>query len=475
MKTIFFWLFLLVSWVSMTQIVEIPDPILKARLVNYNQQGVIIDTNADGEIQVSEAEALTGLLQLSGWGFSDATGIEAFINITELRIGANNLTSIDVSSLAVLETLLVSDNLLESLDVSANTNLEFLLASENNLTSFSATPSLRILGVYENPLSTLDLENALGLRLLECNNTQLSVLELPNSSNLATIYAEESQITEVIIPPNNSIFTLDLGGNPLREIDLINATSLQNLGLWGTELSIVDVRNNLDLKRLRLFDIGFFDLKLNPDNVIESFMISDNDFEFFDFSKVPFVKDLQVHGTPMQFIDLSQNPNICRFLAYNNPNLERINLQNGNNTQIEDGGICQVLINGVPTAFPTRLDVTNSPNLAVMCVDDVSYAIENFEDVPTGMTFTEDCSLGVDSQVLQQIVLSPNPTSGIIHLSHTESAESAVLYSFTGQVLARYDKDALQTPIDISQTQAGVYLLQIQSLNQSQAFQIVKQ
>ena len=43
------------------QIVNIPDLVFKQRLISNG-----IDTNADGEIQVAEAQAITGSLQLSG-------------------------------------------------------------------------------------------------------------------------------------------------------------------------------------------------------------------------------------------------------------------------------------------------------------------------------------------------------------------------------------------------------------------------
>ncbi len=42
------------------QIVTIPDPDFKMRLVNHSNP--VIDTNGDGEIQVSEAEVTTQIL-----------------------------------------------------------------------------------------------------------------------------------------------------------------------------------------------------------------------------------------------------------------------------------------------------------------------------------------------------------------------------------------------------------------------------
>ena len=49
-KYLFIIIVLLIASVSKAQIVNIPDPIFKAELINAG-----VDTNGDGEIQVSEA------------------------------------------------------------------------------------------------------------------------------------------------------------------------------------------------------------------------------------------------------------------------------------------------------------------------------------------------------------------------------------------------------------------------------------
>jgi len=60
-------------------IVNIPDLTFKAYLV-FNPE---INTNGDTEIQVSEAEAFTGEIDVSQKNISDLTGIEAFVNIRD--------------------------------------------------------------------------------------------------------------------------------------------------------------------------------------------------------------------------------------------------------------------------------------------------------------------------------------------------------------------------------------------------------
>src|ERR1035437_3948000 len=75
------------------QNVVIPDANFKAALV----ADLSINTNGDGEIQVSEAEAFTGQIFVAYRNILDLTGIEAFTAITYLDCSSNSLSSLDVS------------------------------------------------------------------------------------------------------------------------------------------------------------------------------------------------------------------------------------------------------------------------------------------------------------------------------------------------------------------------------------------
>jgi len=62
------------------QNVSIPDANFKAALLGYSA----INTNGDTEIQVSEAVAFSGSINLHYLAISNLTGIEASVNITYL-------------------------------------------------------------------------------------------------------------------------------------------------------------------------------------------------------------------------------------------------------------------------------------------------------------------------------------------------------------------------------------------------------
>jgi len=104
------------------QNVTIPDVNFKTYLIANSS----INTNGDGEIQLSEATAYTQSVYCPSLGITDLTGIEAFTNITELYCGFNQLTSLDVSQNTALVYLYCYSNQLNCLNVKNGNNLNFI-------------------------------------------------------------------------------------------------------------------------------------------------------------------------------------------------------------------------------------------------------------------------------------------------------------------------------------------------------------
>lgn len=126
-----------------TSIVNIPDANFKAALLDHGvgikgDGEALIDTNRDGEICITEAQAYTGLISVYSKNISDLTGIEAFTSLTKLWCGYNSLTNIDVSNNTSLISLACSNNSLTSIDISKNTVLtEFICNNNQPLTSLN--------------------------------------------------------------------------------------------------------------------------------------------------------------------------------------------------------------------------------------------------------------------------------------------------------------------------------------------------
>ena len=194
MKKIYL-LFLFVTGLLQAQIVNIPDANFKAKLLaasslNYtastedinNTGGVTtytsIDTNNDGEIQVSEALAIkylnVGPYQTSNSNITSLIGIEVFLNLQALNCENGRLVNLDVSDLTNLKRLKCNGNFfLASLDVSNLTNLEYLDCSNNQLT-------------------ILNVSDATNIQYLNCSNNQLLSLDVSNLANLETLYCSNN-------------------------------------------------------------------------------------------------------------------------------------------------------------------------------------------------------------------------------------------------------------------------------------------
>jgi Leucine-rich repeat (LRR) protein len=158
-------LFFFITIFSRAQIINFPDANFKNKLLTVGYAcigesmdncffGGSIDSNNNGEIEVSEAEAVA-ILQLSSANISDLTGIEYFINLERLGCAYNNLTSIDLSALTSLKILRLMNNQLSSLNLAGLNQLEELSCQNNQLTS-------------------LDISEQTQLKLLLCEGNQIS-------------------------------------------------------------------------------------------------------------------------------------------------------------------------------------------------------------------------------------------------------------------------------------------------------------
>ena len=86
MKNIYVLFFFLICGFANAQIVNIPDPNFKNALITSNG----IDTNNDGEIQVTEAE-VANQIRVNDFGIVSMEGLEYFINITKLYCNKNQI------------------------------------------------------------------------------------------------------------------------------------------------------------------------------------------------------------------------------------------------------------------------------------------------------------------------------------------------------------------------------------------------
>jgi hypothetical protein len=214
------------------QNINIPDSVFKNALINSycvdtNLDGfgdMDADINDDGEIQVSEAEAVISL-RVNNRGINDLTGIEAFVNLEYLDCSQNSLGTIDISQNTKLKELNCKFSHLDNLDLLTNVNLEILVCKVNDLL-------------------TLNIDTLPNLEILNFSNNYVSNIDTSNNPLLEVLYADENDLTSLDISQNNNLKYLSLQGNQITSLDFINNPFLEILNLIGNQLININLSDN---------------------------------------------------------------------------------------------------------------------------------------------------------------------------------------------------------------------------------------
>jgi hypothetical protein len=245
-KTLISTIFTAIAALSLNaQIVNIPDANFKAYLLADPN----INTNADTEIQVSEAQAFTGISASitinSDLGISDLTGIEAFTGLSQLIIRNNSITTLNLSNNSALLFLFCEGNQLTSIDVSNCPLLQDFWCNNNQLTSINLTNNSALVTFFcsGNQLSNLNLSNKTSLTQVLCNHNELTSLNVNNCTSLINLDCQKNYLTSLDISSNLALNKLDCNRNLLTNLNLSVNISLNEFNCWTNELTILNVAN----------------------------------------------------------------------------------------------------------------------------------------------------------------------------------------------------------------------------------------
>lgn len=242
MKTILF-LFLAICVVnghwSHAQNVTIPDANFKAALLANNA----INTNADNEIQVTEATAFNGKLSVGSGNISNLTGIEEFTALTGLNCFINQISALNLASNTMLEYLNCGNNQLTSLNLNANVNLDTLICAGNQLTTLNLSINSQLVYLHcgNNQLLNLDLSGNPNLASLTCSGNNLVNLNVAACIDLTELDCSFNELTSLNISANDLLETLALSNNSISSIDCEGKTNLSSFIGSFNLLSILDL------------------------------------------------------------------------------------------------------------------------------------------------------------------------------------------------------------------------------------------
>lgn len=357
-----------------SQIINIPDSNLKGMLLNASPDNSIatnsshfaitIDTNGDGEIQVSEALQVYQL-QIDNANISDLTGIEYFTNLTNLNCSYNQLTSLGtVLSLPNLTDLYCNHNQFTTLDVSGITTLTQLACNNNSITSLTLNNNLTYLNCSNNPLGTLDVSALTDLVNLQCNSNSLSNLDVTNLINLQILHCKSNLLTSLNVSTLVNLDRLDFSGNSINTIDLSALVNLEYLTCSQNGLTSLDVSSSPDLIELQCNNNEITSLDVSALNDLKTLYIESNLLTTIDLTALNNLEHLICSHNLFSNLDINALTNL-EYLNYGNSGLGNIDVQN------------QVNLKALFTHFITELP-TNIENL------------QNLQSLTISMSETEE-------------------------------------------------------------------------------------
>jgi len=311
----------LVANFAQAQIVTIPDANFKACLLAHNP---VIDTNGDGEIQVTEAQAfnVTGRnrLNCAGKGITDLTGIEAFTGIIELRCEDNELTGLlDLSHNTTLVWLYCQNNELTGIDVS-NSNMQIIWCQNNKLTSLdlSNSPGLSVLYCQKNELTSLDVSNKPLLAYLDCSANKLTSLDVSDNTALMGLNCYENKLTSLDLTQNTALNVVYCYDNELTSLDLGNNTGLWLFSCYKNKLTSLDVTQNTGLLYLYCHQNELTQLDVTKNTALINFFCQTNKLTSLDVTKNTKLQRFVCQENKLSDLDVTQNKDLL--LLYCNDN-----------------------------------------------------------------------------------------------------------------------------------------------------------
>lgn len=350
MRKIYLIISLIMFAVSQAQIVNIPDANFKAKLLaadvtnsiastgsgNFNMK---IDTNNNGEIEVSEALQV-GTLRLYGGGISDITGIAAFANLGALEISGNSVTSVNLSSNTNLGQISFdAAPSISSLNITNCNNLNRVYLSNTSITSLDLQnrPNLKYLYVFNTPLTSLNVSGSTQIIELDVENTQLTSFDASNLQNVFAFYLRKNPLLSSINFTNANIELIDINKNNLSTVNIQNQSKLRMIDCGENHLTSLYAPGCPDMR------IIYCDY-----NLLTS----------LNTSIYPLLNSLYCNNNSIQSLDLSQNPEFNTINCTTN-GMSFLNLKNGKNQLNNSTGI------------------TYNPNLVICCDESELAIIQN--------------------------------------------------------------------------------------------------
>lgn len=456
------------------QTTPIPDANFEQFLFD---QGV--DTNGiNGNILDTDAQAVTAL-NVTRNDITDFTGLEAFVNLVTLNAGTNQVPTLPLTTLTLLEELRFARNtalttldltqntalrvlafnndaappILSVLDLSQNINLENLnIRTVRSITSLILPATSTLVDIYVANLSvpTIDLSQLTGdfkfrivgsdvfvtiiypnkrdaLKDLELSSINFQTVDVSEMIGLEEFGLSSTNTETITLPVTPTLTRINISGHELQPTTSFAAASqLTHLNIRSKRDAAVpleiDISQNLELTNLSLSRNYMNSLDISQNTKLTNLDVNTNNFTNVDVTQNLELTNINVSSNQLPTFDISLNTELTRLVATTNV-LTTIDLST--NLKLRD---LFLGFNELP-----NLDITNNIELQ-------SVYIYNNLFTGTGLDLTQNVELyllNASNNQIESLNIDQNPKIRYLDISHNLFPGNLIISDFYEKVVAK--------------------------------------
>lgn len=381
------------------QTITIPDANFKAKLLEANETNYIanylggksakIDTNGNGEIEISEALKITEL-SLDNAKIISLEGIKNFVNLKYLSFYNNMVSTFDLNGMNIIN-LDCSSNQITDIDVTGLANLITL-------------------GCVNNQLTTLDLskQNVDKFLNLNCSGNKLTILKIDQFKNLQGLSCSDNQLTNLNITAYSTLQSLDYSNNKMPNYDLKKFLNLEDIRCTNTETTNLDLTGSTKLRQIICDNNNLTNLDVSHLPILERIFCSNNKLTSLDLKNLEDkLEYLEVDNNKLSVIDLESFTKLVYVHASNN-DIKTLNLSNASGLQelfVTQNSFLESLFIKNGSLEPLMI-FSDNPNLKYICADDNQ--LDQIEDI-LQIFDSKDCTVN------SYCTFSPGGNNFVIH------------------------------------------------------------
>ncbi|MDR3140636.1 MAG: hypothetical protein LBU37_02745 [Tannerellaceae bacterium] len=203
---------------------------VKLTSINWSDKGITGCLKFDG---------FDNLLSLSCYNNQlESLEIKNLAVLEQFSCFGNGLTSLKLENLTGLKELYCFSNRLDTLPVGELVSLEKLSCYQNQLTSLDCTalPRLAYLDCSSNSLSSLNIAGLRRLSYLDCSLNSLRSLEIDDLINLAQLSCYSNMLTSLPVEKLTGLVYINCFFNNLTSLDVSNLPDITYLNCWGNQI-----------------------------------------------------------------------------------------------------------------------------------------------------------------------------------------------------------------------------------------------